>query len=370
MTRYITLVTLVLILLAFPARPALAQLVLPTAFASDRTQPSTLTSDAATTAFADQSRSIPAPPPPPPAETPRRRGSMVGYIEDPVVGSKVRVRFESGRHDPTPDRAEFFYAKCGCYQDLPANHPLYDPEAPGPRPGAASDLNFQQLYVMGEYATSDRFSVFSELPIRWLQAQSFLPGTGAGFDNGAGISDISAGARFGLSAKPGQALTAQMKFVFPSGDAAKGLGTNHASIEPAILVYQELSSKFAVEGQIAALAPFGGSTGLDPTSDKKFAGTVFSYGLGPSFAVYETTRTRVAPVVEFVGWHVINGFETSTGDGTAGANTFNIKIGGRISWMPAADKGAAGSVYVGYGHALTDARWYDDLFRMEYRLSF
>jgi hypothetical protein len=116
------------------------------------------------------------------------------------------------------------------------------------------------------------------------------------------------------------------------------------------------------------MAPFGGSTGLDPTTDKKFAGTVVSYGVGPSFAVYETTRTRVAPVVELVGWHVINGFET--GSGPASANTVNIKVGGRVSWMPATDKGAAGSIYVGYGHALTDARWYDDLFRVEYRLSF
>jgi hypothetical protein len=35
---------------------------------------------------------------------------MVGYLEDPVVGSKIRIRFDGGWHDPTPDRAEFFYA--------------------------------------------------------------------------------------------------------------------------------------------------------------------------------------------------------------------------------------------------------------------
>ena len=46
---------------------------------------------------------------------------MVGYIDDPVVSSKIRVRFETGMHNRAPDRAEFFYAKCGCYRDLDVN---------------------------------------------------------------------------------------------------------------------------------------------------------------------------------------------------------------------------------------------------------
>src|SRR5262245_40738772 len=65
----------------------------------------------------------------------RRRGSMVGYIEDTMVGSKVRVRFDAGMHNRAPDRAEFFYGKCGCYRDLPTNQPAYDPNAAGPGPG-------------------------------------------------------------------------------------------------------------------------------------------------------------------------------------------------------------------------------------------
>jgi hypothetical protein len=28
------------------------------------------------------------------------------------------------------------------------------------------------------------------------------------------------------------------------------------------------------------------------------------------------------------------------------------------------------SIYVGYGHALTDATWYDDIVRLEYRVGF
>ena len=60
------------------------------------------------------------PPPTVIVPEPQRRGSMVGYIDDAVVGSKVRVRFETGFHNHVPDRAEFFYAKCGCYRTLDA----------------------------------------------------------------------------------------------------------------------------------------------------------------------------------------------------------------------------------------------------------
>ena len=87
--------------------------------------------------------------------------------------------------------------------------------------------------------------------------------------------------------------------------------------------------------------------------------------------MYQTAKMRVAPVVELVGWHVIDGFETSTNaDPAAEANTFNIKYGGRISWKGAADSATGGSFYVGFGHALTDAKWYDDILRVEYRLTF
>ena len=75
----------------------------------------------------------------------------------------------------------------------------------------------------------------------------------------------------------------------------------------------------------------------------------------------------MAPVVELVGWHVTDGFQTPP-VGPAEANTVNLEIGGRVSWTSSSD--ALGSLYVGYGRALTDARWYEDILRVEYRWSF
>ena len=48
----------------------------------------------------------------------------------------------------------------------------------------------------------------------------------------------------------------------------------------------------------------------------KFAGNIFSYGIGPSFDLYRSGNVRFAPVVELVGWHVLSGFQTG---GTADA---------------------------------------------------
>ncbi len=96
---------------------------------------------------------------------------MVGYIDDAVVLSEVRVRFDAALDDKAPDRAEFFYAKCGCYKFItPKTNPSYDGNTPGPGNGVPQDINFQQLYFLGEYAYRSRISVFLELPFRWIQA--------------------------------------------------------------------------------------------------------------------------------------------------------------------------------------------------------
>jgi hypothetical protein len=300
----------------------------------------------------------------------RRRYSMVGYVEDAVIESKVRIRFDTGLHTTAPDRAEFFYAKCGCYSGLDVHDPGYDPDAPGPQPGIATDLNFQQLNVWGEYALSSRFSVFGQFPLRWIQPQAFLPGTEPGFTNQGGLSDLRAGAKAGLAASPDMALTAQVQFYFPSGDAGKGLGTNHAGIEPTLIYYQR-ANRVSVESQFGLFMPFGGSAGVPIDVDENFSGNVLYYGVGPSFELYSGDRVQFAPVVELVGWHVLGGFNTTSvvtnNDGAMGkaegTNILNLKIGARTAF-------GTGSIYVGYGHGLTDATWYDDIVRFEYRFTF
>jgi hypothetical protein len=296
---------------------------------------------------------------------PQRRGSMVGYIDDAVVGTKVRVRFETAFHDHFPDRAEFFYAKCGCYRTIPVAS-LVDPNAPGPAPGVVTDLNFQQMYLQAEYGRG-RWSVFGELPTRWIQPQAFANG-GPGFSNQSGIGDLRVGGKFALLSKADQLATVQVQVYLPSGSAGDGLGTNHTSVEPALLLYNGVTDRFVIESQVGWWHPIGGSVGLvlpggSSSSSDHFAGDVIFYGIGPSFEVYRNRALRVAPVVELVGWHVVNGFQTGPAD-AAGTDIVNLKFGGRVVFD------AKNSIYAGWGHALTTASWYDDIFRIEYRYSF
>ncbi|HEX3702347.1 MAG TPA: hypothetical protein VHU82_03395 [Vicinamibacterales bacterium] len=306
----------------------------------------------------------PTPPAPSQHEEVKRRGSMVGYIDDASVDTQIRLRFDAGFHDHRPDQAEFFYGKCGCYRQL-AGNAAYDPNAPGPGPGIATDINFQQFYVEGQYSLMGRVALFAELPVRWLQPQAFAPGGPPGtFSSQAGLSDIRAGGKVALVNTADTTLTAQVTGYFPSGDAKKGLGTNHSSVEPALLYFQRVADRVAIESQIADWHPIGGSAGVPVSNSEKFAGDVIFYGIGPSFELVRTSNVSFAPVVELVGWHVVSGFSTVVGD-VSGANIVNLKVGARTTFQ------GRSSFYVGYGRALTQSTdWYDDILRLEYRFSF
>ena len=290
---------------------------------------------------------------------PPLEGSMVGYVDDAIVGSQVRIRFDAGFKDNAPDRAEFFYPQCGCNGG----------GAPGPKPGASNNINFQQLYFQVEYAPVRRFSVFTEVPIRWIQPQSFIPGTGTPtFSNQSGISDVRAGFKLAVTASSDHSLTFQFKAYFPSGDGSRGLGTAHYSVEPSLLYYQRLSDRWAVESQIGGWLPINGSS-LSGVGN--YAGDIFFYGFGPSYQLVNRENIKFAPVVELFGWHVLGGLETvETPAGTpavadaSGTNIVNLKIGARTSF------GRHNSVYAGFGQAVTHSVWYEHLVRLEYRYSF
>jgi hypothetical protein len=304
-------------------------------------------------------------------ERPPIESSMVGYIDNAIIGSQIRIRFDAAFDDNFPDRAEFFYAKCSCYRGLPPG-PV-DPNAPGPGPGIPSALNFQQVYLNVEYAPVRRFSLFTEVPVRWIQPQGFVPTpfNFAPFGNQAGLSDVEAGFKFAMLASRSHYLTFQFRTYFPSGDASKGLGTNHYSIEPSVLYYQKLTDRMSVEAQLGDWHPIGGSAGIPITNSEGFAGDIFTYGIGPSYQLYRGERVRFTPVIEMFGWRVLGGFQTlpggpvmGAGSEVSGTNIVNIKAGARTSI------GAHNSIYIGFGQAVTHDIWYKHLVRLEYRYAF
>ena len=297
------------------------------------------------------------------SDGPPVQGSTVGYIDDAIVGSQVRVRFDVGLGVSQPDLAEYFQAACGCDGGTAA----------GPKNGLATNLNYQQLYLRGEYAPRKFLSFVFELPVRFIQPISFLPGStsNGGYGNQAGLSDISAGFKLAALDSERQYLTFQMLATFPSGDAGNGLGTGHYTIAPSLLYYQRVTDRFSVESEIGDSHPIGGGT-------PGFAGDVFEYGIGPSYVIYRTHKVQVAPVLELVGWRIFGGMWTNYDDVTGnppfpssqlesadGSNIVNLKAGFRTSI------GRNSSLYVGYGHALTSANlWYEQIYRIEYRRTF
>jgi hypothetical protein len=199
--------------------------------------------------------------------------------------------------------------------------------------------------------------------VRWIQPQAFVPGFGS-FGSQRGLSDIRFGVKAGALATPEQAVTLLLQLNAPTGDSLQGLGTDHWSVEPALLYYTALSDRAAFESQFGAVLPTSGAAGLPTAAGERFAGNVLYYGAGVSYHVYDQGGVAIAPVVELVGWRLLSGFQTMDFAEVEGMNIVNIKLGARVTLR------GASSIYAGYGRALTDATWYDNIVRAEYRLAF
>jgi hypothetical protein len=119
-----------------------------------------------------------------------------------------------------------------------------------------------------------------------------------------------------------------------------------------------------VEGEIRDWIPIGGTEG--------FQGNVLRYGIGVSRKCYDNGSLSVLPVVETVAWSVLSGDVFTPDEGLRSAETtiVNMKFGARFNHAPKCCGGATRTLYVGYGKALTDDRWYNHTIRAEYGLRF
>jgi hypothetical protein len=285
--------------------------------------------------------------------------SAVNYVDSAVIQNMFRLRFDAAYDDNRPDRAEFFYAKCGCLRNVPIAKGG-DANAPGP-PLMETSVNYQDISPYLEYAFSNRFSMFVEAPFRFLNPEIN--------QNKKGFYDMNAGFKAGIISCPEQLLTFQFRTYFPTGDSEAGLGTNHYSLEPALLYWRPLSERWLVETEFRAWIPVGGTD---------FEGDILRYGIGLSYFIFGSpnktvnpeysSRFFLAPIAEFVGWTVLNGKELDGFSGpivsAAGDTIVNAKVGVRMGI------GDYQSFSVSYGRALTGDVWYKDIFRVEYRLAF
>ena len=276
------------------------------------------------------------------------RSIATGYIDQAAPLSQFRFRFDSAYDNNRPDRAEFFYPKCGCFRLVPPAKGG-DPNAPGPiLPETRVDYQEYSGYL--EFARNN-WSVFIEAPIRAINPTNN--------DNASGFGDLNFGAKYAWWQTGESIFTTQLRAYMPTGDADRGLGTDHVSLEPALLFHRKLSDCLALDAELRDWIPIGGTD---------FAGNVLRYGVGLTYFVYDRPSLRLAPVAEVVGWTVLGGKELDGSTGVTldatGDTIVNAKLGVR-TWF-----GENNSIYVGYGRALTGTVWYKDIIRVEYRRAF
>jgi hypothetical protein len=280
--------------------------------------------------------------------------SDVNYIDTAIVGDMLRFRFDAAYDNDVPDRAEFFYAKCGCFGTPDANGP--------PKP--ESSVDYQMVETRIEQCLTPNLSGFVELPVRFINPEQN--------DNAEGLGDVQVGFKYALQNCPDEVLTFQLRGYLPTGDAERGLGTDHASLEPALLLFKRLDRRSTFEAELRDWIP------LDPASaegtgiegERYFSGNILRGGIGFGYDAIDACSWRLTPVVELVGWTVLDGIGSSiTGshvkiEEVDGDTIINAKFGLRLT----GDR--FGSLSVSYGHALTEKVWYDDVVRFEYRWSY
>lgn len=265
--------------------------------------------------------------------------SCVGYIDDAIPTSQVRLRVDAARRNNRPTRAEFFYARGG-----PLGPGLPDPEA---------SVDYQEITSYVEGALTPRFSIFFEAPVRFLHPE-INP-------DHAGFGDLDAGFKYAFIYEKDLVTSFQLRAWAPTGDPSRGLGNDHASLEPALLCYKSLSPCLRVESELRYWIPLGGTS---------FAGDILRYGVGVSCGRRYPDHLWMNPVVEVVGWTVLDGKESAVPpippiiSDAAGDTIVNLKVGMRFGCSEHLD------FYAGYGRALTGAVWYTDIWRFEVRWQF
>jgi hypothetical protein len=266
--------------------------------------------------------------------------SKVGYIDNAIPGNELRLRFDAAYDSNRATRAEFFYAQTA-------------PGGPG-LPLREPRVDYQEFSAYAEAALGERFSAFVQVPTRFLNPEVN--------DDTAGLGDMDAGFKYAFLRDADRTLTLQFRTFAPTGDAHRGLGNRHVSLEPALLLYKPLTDQLRLEGEFRTWVPVGGTD---------FAGPLVRYGAGLGYELHATEALRVTPVAEFVGWTVLGGKEAVVNPSgldsvqdAAGDTIVNVKVGTRLDW------GNHFGVYAGYGRALTGEVWYKNTLRLEARWSF
>ena len=269
----------------------------------------------------------------------------------------TRLRWDHVPDLVYPDRSEFFWAQDNgkgrgpkpppLFPKSGSVHPFHPNVTPIQYKGEKSVL-YDQLYMYQEVASA-RASFFIEYSYR-SNDPLLTPHT-------AGFSDLFLGTKSLLLDCELMQVTFQFKTFLPTGDATKGLGTGHVSLEPSLLMSLRLASQTYFQGQLAEWIPIGGDPG--------YAGAIIHYHGSLNHRLCELTPdTPLIGTLEANGWTFQDGTYTDPILGTRKASGFSygsIGPGLRLSVCNKLDVG------VGVGFPLSDPHWGNPQVRTEIR---
>lgn len=274
--------------------------------------------------------------------------SSVAFIDSALIGTHVRLRLDGRFNNTRPDRAAYILPKT---QEFPRPVTVTIPLGDG-LPFSERKIDMEEFSLYGEYAFCERFSVFGSLPIRAIQPDIN--------DSHIGLSDVSVGAKLAVFALPDLVQTLQFRVYCPTGNGHEGMGSDIFAIEPAYLVYNRLTPRWTLEGEIRDWIPIG---------EPEFAGSVLHYGVTASYDL--TTASNgwsIRPVFGLWGVAFLHGRQTVLGPSgpvleDARERILNADLGVRLG-------GNGSSIYVGYSQVLSGSSLFEHEVRLEWRYNY
>ncbi len=270
----------------------------------------------------------------------------ISFIDTTQPMNNFRLRVDAASNYRQPDRSEYFWAKVG--QKGPNREPL-------PNIGETA-VNYQDIRAYLEVG-GPKFSVGTDLPIRVIDPELY--------GNSGGFGDMNILTKIVFLTGDRWQLTNLLRVYIPSGDAARGLGTGHASIEPGFAWRYKWSDVTYLHGDLKFWVPLG--------ADEVHGGEVLSYGIAMSHVWRDSDCYAVMPTLELVGYSFLDGQVTIPGalasDFVDPEGVFNVHPGVRWVWDKGSDCGIQEfGIFGGFG--VSAETLYENILRAELRWTF
>jgi hypothetical protein len=223
-------------------------------------------------------------------------------------------------------------------------------------PAIERSVNYQDFDFLTELGTR-AMSVRTLIPVRLVDPEIN--------ENTGGLGDIQLETKVLLLDGQRWKISQVNGFYFNTGDAQKGLGTGHISMEPGVLASFEWNPATILHSEAKFLFPLGGG---NPDQ----VGDVLTWGFGVSHILYDSDGFAVIPTLETVFYSILHsGGYTDYDDQSfhhfTGDTVPTIHAGLRFAWdrtrdFPLVEFGISGGVGLGMNAG------YSSLFRAELRV--